>query len=223
MSAGIYKITNLVSNKSYIGKSKNIEYRWQQECTQHTHRAISIALDKYGKDLFKWEIIEIIPLEKYDLLSNERERYWIQYYNTYKEGYNETEGGDGGHPKGFIPKQRKLTIEEIKQIRQIYASETMSRSEAYKLYQDKIQEGTFEKIWYGYSYPEIMPEVYNQKRKIIKPSNKNNAKLTSDQVREIRDKYDQQTKKNKAILAREYRVSWSTINKIVTRQSWIEV
>lgn len=46
------------------------------------------AFDKYGIDNFSFEIIEIV--ENY----NEREKYWIQYYNSFQDGYNMTEGGE---------------------------------------------------------------------------------------------------------------------------------
>jgi hypothetical protein len=45
-----------------------------------------VALRKYGQENFIWEILEEC---ENDQLS-ERERYWISYYNTYYDGYNET-------------------------------------------------------------------------------------------------------------------------------------
>ena len=53
--------------------------------------AIHKAIAKYGKENFTLEVIE----ETEDNLLNEREMYWIQYYDSYKKGYNQTLGGDG--------------------------------------------------------------------------------------------------------------------------------
>ena len=55
------------------------------------------SIRKYGLDNFIFEIIE--ELEDYSIAA-EREKYWIQYYNSYKNGYNESLGGDGGSVKG---------------------------------------------------------------------------------------------------------------------------
>ena len=104
MHTGIYKITNLQNNKSYIGKSKNIEERWKEhvyEAKIGSSRILCKSLRKYGIENFSFEIIEEIPIEKYNNISSEREKYWIQYFSTYgDQGYNMTKGGDGGHPKG---------------------------------------------------------------------------------------------------------------------------
>lgn len=89
---GIYKITNKINKKSYIGQSIHIEQRWQEHLYQSTKCSlIKYALFKYGQENFTFEVIEECPQE----LLNEREQYWIKYYNTYEEGYNLTLGGGG--------------------------------------------------------------------------------------------------------------------------------
>lgn len=89
---GIYKITNLINFKIYIGQSVNIYQRW------HAHKyadckdsIIHRAIKKYGIQNFQFEIIEECNKQKL----NQRERYWIQYYDSYNSGYNLTPGGDG--------------------------------------------------------------------------------------------------------------------------------
>lgn len=97
MSCGIYKITNIVNNKVYIGKSIQIERRWSEHKSEinnlnkqnHLYR----AMRKYGIDNFQFEIIEICS-DNNNILS-EREKYWINFYNSYETGYNETRGGEG--------------------------------------------------------------------------------------------------------------------------------
>lgn len=93
--AYIYKITNLTNNKLYIGKtSRDIKTRWEE----HLRHSISLpniplyrAINKYGKENFIIEQIE----ECNDEIVNEREIFWINFYNTYKNGYNCTLGGEG--------------------------------------------------------------------------------------------------------------------------------
>lgn len=108
----IYKVTNQINGKSYIGKKHgNIT-----ETKKYFGSGIAIkeAIEKYGQENFIKEILEIV--DGYDL--NERERYWIEYYNTYGNGYNMTVGGDGSN--GFEGrKHTKETIEKIKNYHKI--------------------------------------------------------------------------------------------------------
>lgn len=94
----IYKITNLVTNKSYIGQTKKtVNYRIKEHFRQAQYEAqgkrklthFHASLNKYGRDNFKVETLEKCN----DDLLNEREIYWINYYDTYNNGYNSTTGG----------------------------------------------------------------------------------------------------------------------------------
>lgn len=93
----IYKITNIVNNKSYIGKTqKTITQRWKEHCQecyrlQENHRPLYAAMNKHGIENFSIETLEECPLE----ILNEREKYWIEYFGSFKYGYNATIGGDG--------------------------------------------------------------------------------------------------------------------------------
>lgn len=88
----IYKITNLENNKVYIGQTVNsLEERWRRHCNDainnnlNTHFARAIRL--YGKDKFFPEIIDTAKTQE-ELTA--KEQYWIQFYNSVKTGYNET-------------------------------------------------------------------------------------------------------------------------------------
>lgn len=96
MEKYIYKITNLINGKLYIGQTKNIKNRWHEHCLESAsnrkNQILYNAMRKYGINNFKIEIIEG-PVKDY----NEREKYWISYYNTYLDrtkGYNMTPGGE---------------------------------------------------------------------------------------------------------------------------------
>jgi group I intron endonuclease len=85
--SGIYKITNLINNKIYIGSAKKCEVRKKQhENIFNNSMAISRAICKYGWENFSFEIIETCEIK--DLLI--REQYWIDLYRSYDEliGYN---------------------------------------------------------------------------------------------------------------------------------------
>ena len=95
----IYKITNLINNKCYIGQTiKSIEERWRDhKCKAFNSSSkcynypLYRAFRKYGINNFSFEIIEKCKISEL----NKKEIYWIQYYNSYKKGYNQTLGGDG--------------------------------------------------------------------------------------------------------------------------------
>lgn len=105
--SGIYKIENIITHNLYIGKAKNIEHRWSQHKSianyNNITRHLYNSMRQYGIENFTFEIIEEVPLDIYDEIINEKEKYWIKYYNAYedKENYNYTEGGDG--LSGWIP------------------------------------------------------------------------------------------------------------------------
>lgn len=93
----IYKITNKTNNKSYIGKTlQTPEKRFKQHIADSKrerckNRPLYRAMNKYGIENFMLEIIE----ECSNNVISDREVYWIDYYDTYKNGYNATKGGDG--------------------------------------------------------------------------------------------------------------------------------
>lgn len=92
----IYKITNLINQKIYIGQTiHSLESRWMRHCRNSSTSAISKAIRKHGKSNFKVELIEHCEtLEALDL----REVYWISHYQSSKKktGYNKTNGGQCG-------------------------------------------------------------------------------------------------------------------------------
>ncbi len=91
---GIYKITNKLNGKVYIGQSLNIFKRWgvhgNINKANNKKQVISKAVEKYGVENFIFEILE--RCKKEDL--NGREAYWVKTYDSYKKGYNCTPGGD---------------------------------------------------------------------------------------------------------------------------------
>ena len=86
----IYKIINLINNKIYIGKTIN-----DKSSYFGSGLLINRSIQKYGLENFKKEIIdETSSIEEL----NEKEKYWIQYFDStnLNIGYNIGKGGDGG-------------------------------------------------------------------------------------------------------------------------------
>lgn len=87
----IYKTTNLINNKIYIGQHKAKEF---DPTYLGSGKIIILAINKYGKENFICELIEWCETQS---KINSRERYWIKFYNARNKnvGYNLTEGGEG--------------------------------------------------------------------------------------------------------------------------------
>ena len=89
----IYKITNKLNGKVYIGQSiRPVEYRFHRHINDAMHNKLDThfarAIRKYGPD--KWQL-EIIDCAETQEELNQKEQYWIRYYNSVEEGYNETD------------------------------------------------------------------------------------------------------------------------------------
>lgn len=110
---GIYKITNLVNGKVYIGQSVDINRRIKR----HKSRAFNInsngygyplykAIRKYGIDNFSFEVLEECAKDEL----NEKEIYYITKYDSWKNGYNQNEGGNS------VTHNMKLTEDDVSAI-----------------------------------------------------------------------------------------------------------
>lgn len=91
----IYIITNDVNDKVYIGQTiQTLKKRFNGHCCysksdRSSSMYIKRAIHKYGKDKFHISLLEECSLDTL----NDREKYWISYYDSYNKGYNLTLGG----------------------------------------------------------------------------------------------------------------------------------
>lgn len=154
----IYKTTNLINDKFYIGKdAKN------KKTYLGSGKLLKQAIKKYGKENFQKEILEYcIDLTHLD----KREVYWINKYNAIEEGYNLTEGGTGGdthiinpHPnwgfkKGNIPwnkgtplsEEKKQKLSKLLKSKNLKANKTSYKpGKNHQLYGTKQSEETVQK------------------------------------------------------------------------------
>ena len=148
---GIYKITNKINNKSYIGQSVNISKRWYEHLNKRGNPNLPLYkdFDKYGSDNFTFTILEHCKKEEL----NEKEIYYIKFYNSLiPNGYNLQKGG---RSKGYeiyflfskedidniysLLRENKLTFNEIAE--KYNVSNTLIRyiNEGIEYPQDDIQ------------------------------------------------------------------------------------
>lgn len=94
---GIYKITNINDMKCYVGQSVDIANRFTQHCRcgcgikTPKDNKLYAAMLKNGLDQFTFEIVEICPQEEL----NEKEKYYIDVYNSVNYGFNSQDGVNG--------------------------------------------------------------------------------------------------------------------------------
>lgn len=218
---GIYKITNLINNKVYIGQSNNIERRFKEHQYKGESSGISldVAIQKYGKDMFSYEIIEECSLEQL----NNRETYWIQYYNSKETGYNCSDGGDQ-QSVGENNGRAKLTEQDVILIRKAYANHKKQK-DIYELFADKISFGYFQNLWQGRSWAHIMPEVFTEENKKYYiyqnsiGSNGASAQFSDEEVIQIRHRYVEENAKQ---IYEDYkdRVSYQTFQAMLWGRSY---
>lgn len=124
MKSGIYKITNSINGKFYIGSAKDIDYRWDEHKQYlnggyHINPKLQNAWNFYGGDKFLFEIVEETSSEKTVLL--EREQHYLDLFKPYMRdiGYNICPTANGGdnithnpNREEFVEKMRTLCLGE---------------------------------------------------------------------------------------------------------------
>lgn len=124
MKSGIYKITNEVTGKFYIGSAKDIDWRWtlhrrELRANRHCNQKLQHSWNFYGEDKFSFMILEEVEPIQEKLF--EREQYYLDTFKPYIRGmgYNigsTAEGGDNitHHPnrEAFIEKMRGISTGE---------------------------------------------------------------------------------------------------------------
>lgn len=222
---GIYKITNKINNHAYIGQSTRIEHRWKEHQSSYnwsreSKKPLYLAFQKYGLENFIFEILEECDKEQL----NKKEQYWISYYNTYKNGYNQTSGGEDN--AGENHPNHKLTEQDIVNIRIRYNNHERKK-DVFLDYNNRIGESGFNKIWKGETWKHILPEVYTQENKIFHANNTANkgslngrAKLTEEDVKQIRLR--RKNGENIRIVYKDYeeKITYGSFTNVWTYQNW---
>jgi len=109
--SGIYKLTNKLDGKVYIGQSKDIKKRWRSYGWTNKGAAnphLRNALKQHGLEGFIFEILELLEGKEF---KDDREKFWIKEFKSNNKdfGYNKTEGGDG-----TISEESRLRMSETR-------------------------------------------------------------------------------------------------------------
>jgi group I intron endonuclease len=199
----IYIIKNDINTKVYIGQSLDSEQRFKSHCKgDYDNSLIDKAIQKYGKEHFWFEILES-QIENY----NEREKYWIKYYNSKVPfGYNTLGGGEEPpHYLGDDHPNTKISDDNVILLKKDLAETTISLSKLAEKY--GISKKQVLRINQGISRATLGEKYPIRKNPNI------NGKLTEEDVDNIIEllKY---TYRFNGDIAREFGVEVHTISKI---------
>ena len=196
--AYIYRILNKISKKCYIGetKCKDVIWRWNQHKQKIEINkgcpALRDAVKKYGIDNFEFSVLIIC-------FDDERFKYEIEYIKKYNSvvpnGYNLTNGGEGG---GF---QGKTHTEEVKngiknKLKQKYIDnpelkEQMSERNKIVMSNPEIREKIKNGILNSENWKKVVANMRNRNHK-----NSNHTEETKNKISESLKKYHAGNVKN---------------------------
>ena len=230
---GIYKITNLINNKIYIGQSTDCQRRWAEHKRAGQINPTSLknerdynvpihrAMRKYGVENFTFEIIENCEISLLDA----QEQYWVKYYdsNNQEKGYNLTAGGQRSFAlSGEQHSQAKLTqiqVNEIYDLLQNHLEISVRKiSEDYNVSPSLISLINNGRIWKNeiLKYP-LRPANYSL------PGEKNpRARLTAEIVKEMRHKWQNGINPNEIYkeYQERYGIKERTLRAALYGESW---
>ena len=194
----IYKITNIVNNKVYIGlTTTSLKRRWCAHIrdSKKSEKHLYAAMRKYGWENVKIEVIDNRAKDIQEL--GKLERKYIKLYNSTDPncGYNVTDGGEicawDANPRA------KLKEQDVYNIRELYKQCKLGRKQVWELYKDKISMSSFTKIWVGNTWSNLHMDVYTKENRMWHKHNSPSARgelnqgalYTNIEVLEIRKYY----------------------------------
>lgn len=170
----IYKITNLLSGKVYIGQTNDVnkrKYTHFYNARNNDQRYLYRAIRKYGKQNFIIETIEQCE----DELSNDREQYWIEYYDStnHDKGYNLTLGGY----------HFQFSEETIKKMSDSHKGKKLSEEQKQKI--SNATKGENHPMWNKFHSEESKQKMSDSHKDKI-PHNKN-IPMSAEQKQKLSD------------------------------------
>lgn len=198
----IYKIKNKITNQCYIGVDSYYPKRIKQHQSRlrnnkHRNKHLQASYNKYGIENFSFELLESCSTR--EIMLNKEIQY-IKYFKSLEKGFNHTIGGEGS--VGY--KHSKESLLKMSSWKRIITDDWKNNiSKATKGVKKK--KGIKRK-----NHPNYNKWLGGEKHPV--------SKLTFKQVCEIRLKY--LNKEKQIELAKEYGVSKTMINAIITHRNW---
>ena len=152
--SGIYLIMNQINGKGYIGQTINFSKRFNEHKRMlmkdnHPNKHLQSAWNKYGSNNFVFLILEQCDFNK--TILDQAEQFWIDFFNTYYNGYNQTIGGD------FNPSMNPKIAQKISKSQQ---------GEKHWNYGQKTPKNTKKKISQSVSRNKNTSGYYNVSKRV---------------------------------------------------------
>jgi group I intron endonuclease len=206
MKTGIYKILNTINNKIYIGSAIDIKKRWRDhkwylKKNKHHNLHLQSSWNKYGENSFEFSILLECTVDQLLILEKEE----IKKYNSFNKnyGYNVND-----------PEHKFLNRKHTEKTKQILSYQKLGN-----------KNPMFGKC--GIKHPKFNKKMSIESRlkmsishKGIPTNRQTNVKLCKEDIIDIRNKFFNEFISQPKI-ALEYNVSYTTINKIITRKTWL--
>jgi group I intron endonuclease len=248
-TSGIYQIKNKINNKIYIGSAVNIENRFSKHRTslnnsKHPNPHLQSAWIKYGEENFDFSILEVV-VDKNDLTSREQEWIDTTQCTDKSKGYNialianstigykyteEQKRNISKSLKGLKIKSKRFSGKKHTDEWKILMSQKLKGRVFTEEHRNKISKANSEREWSeeskakmsqskkGKKLSEDTKKKMSEQRKGSKGSR---AKLNENDVIEIRKRLHDGEKVS--AIAKEYKVSWTTISYIRDRKNWTHI
>lgn len=217
---GVYSITNIINNKRYIGSSRDIYGRWalhERELIKGNHHSLHLqrAWDKYGKENFRFEIIEECLQE--ELLHKEQKWYDFFESGDKEKGYNMSPIARSPILKttkeDLLEGKRTITYEQFQKIVELLSNTKKSYSEIANELQ--VSETIIKNICYKKCYSNLTKDyVFNDRYNNGVTSNI----ITEEEAKEIILRL--QKGESCISISRDFGISVSTIYSIRTHKNW---
>ena len=222
MKSGVYQIRNIVNNTFYIGSSKNIDMRWREhvnclKANRHGNSRLQRVWNKYGPETFVFEVIKECD-EKYIL---QEEQMLLNQFWDDENCLNIAK--DAQRPRAGI----KRSPESIQKQREKLIGRKLSEEHKEKLriagIGRKLTDADKKKISDFRKGKKLTPEHIQKLSEAHQGSKSWTAKLTEDDVREIRQIYSEQKLSSRKIAKMFNIKNHHTILDIIHKRSWKNV
>jgi len=209
----VYKTTNLITKKIYIGKRSRKNNRFGKNYFG-SGKIISAAIKKYGIENFTKEVIEYCEVK----LLNEREKYWIAYFNSTDKtiGYNITNGGDGGYTGPAWNLGKSLSEEHRRKVSENHADISGINNPMYgkKHTEESKLKAAQTRRENPYKHTESARRRMSQRGT---GENNQNSKLTNEIVMSIRNDHSTLSLSK---ITKKYNIKKAYAWKIIKRITW---
>lgn len=189
---------------------------------KHFNQYLQNAWNKYGEKNFEFVVIEDCTISDLD----DKERYYIQFYREQNLSYNIADGGDGGNllgkhlsekTKRRIGDKNRINMTGKKMSDETKQKMSQSQKKRYNKWTDEDRQA-----WGKMSSEKACGYTWNEESKKKMLGNKNGAKHTADEIKEIRRLHEIENKSCKEI-ADIFNLSYPFVYNIITYRRWANI